>query len=187
MKEFQPVDQTRKEVERYVVTASPVEQYLNRPSQDPPNAGALAGLFQCLVDEWSVVEQSPPEGADEKTTLSTRVFALMKHKGTKRKDRVANRLNPSGEHSISPARTPSHTYSFNVTATGTGDRYDYEQKYPADEQGEGMATNARVWRVYLDEAGQFDMDMVENFRDTVDVILVFVRILFSSCIVTDSG
>lgn len=40
-----------------------------------------------------------------------------------------------------------------------------------------MEPNARFWRVYLDEAGQFDSNMAENFKDTVDVILVFVRIL----------
>ncbi|TFK99487.1 hypothetical protein BDV98DRAFT_510371, partial [Pterulicium gracile] len=41
--------------------------------------------------------------------------------------------------------------------------------------------NAPVWGVYLDEAGQFDLDMVENFRDTVDVILVFAG-LFSAVV-----
>lgn len=47
-----------------------------------------------------------------------------------------------------------------------------------------MAPNARVWRVYLDEAGHFDMDMVESIRDTVDIILVFVRLF--SCYVTSN-
>ncbi|TFK95173.1 hypothetical protein BDV98DRAFT_518454, partial [Pterulicium gracile] len=62
-----------------------------------------------------------------------------------------------------------------------GDRYNYEQKYPADEEGKGMDPNARVWRVYNDEASYFDLDMVENIRDTVDVILVFAG-LFSAIV-----
>ena len=41
-----------------------------------------------------------------------------------------------------------------------------------------MDSNARVWRVYLDEAGAYDADLIENYKDTVDVILVFVSPLF---------
>ncbi|TFK98317.1 hypothetical protein BDV98DRAFT_595820 [Pterulicium gracile] len=48
----------------------------------------------------------------------------------------------------------------------------YEKKYPQDEEGKGMNPDARVWRVYLDESGQFDLDMVEGIKDTVDVMLV---------------
>lgn len=36
-----------------------------------------------------------------------------------------------------------------------------------------MEPGARFWRVYLDEAAEFDLDMVENMKDTVDVILGF--------------
>ncbi|TFK97371.1 hypothetical protein BDV98DRAFT_478432, partial [Pterulicium gracile] len=63
---------------------------------------------------------------------------------------------------------------------------DYESKYSTDAEGEGMAPNARVWRVYLDEAGHFDMDMVESIRDTVDIILVFAG-LFSAVVSTLVG
>lgn len=66
------------------------------------------------------------------------------------------------------------------TQVSSQDRYDYEKKHLADEPQKGLDPNARIWRVYLDEAGQFDLDMVENIRDTVDVILVFVSFdLFS--------
>lgn len=37
-----------------------------------------------------------------------------------------------------------------------------------------MGSNARVWRVYLDEADRFDDEIMEGFRDTTDVLLVFV-------------
>ncbi|TFK98412.1 hypothetical protein BDV98DRAFT_494585, partial [Pterulicium gracile] len=60
---------------------------------------------------------------------------------------------------------------------------DYDQKYPSDEQDMAMEPNARFWRVYLDEAGQFDSNMAENFKDTVDVILVFAG-LFSAVTTT---
>lgn len=65
----------------------------------------------------------------------------------------------------------------------SADRFDYEKKYPADEPEKGFESDSRVWRVYLDEAGQFDLDMVENIRDTVDVILVFAG-LFSAIVST---
>lgn len=39
-----------------------------------------------------------------------------------------------------------------------------------------MAPNARVWRMYFDEAGHFDAAMVESILDTVDVTLVSVRV-----------
>lgn len=42
-----------------------------------------------------------------------------------------------------------------------------------------MDPGARFWRVYLDEAAEFDLDTVENIKDTVDVILVFVSLSLS--------
>ncbi|TFL00737.1 hypothetical protein BDV98DRAFT_549389, partial [Pterulicium gracile] len=63
------------------------------------------------------------------------------------------------------------------------DRYDYESKYPPDEPEKEMDPNGRIWRVYLDEAGQLDIDMVKNIRDTVDVILVFDG-LFTAIVAT---
>ncbi|TFL01249.1 hypothetical protein BDV98DRAFT_619725 [Pterulicium gracile] len=44
-----------------------------------------------------------------------------------------------------------------------------------------MAPNARVWRMYFDEAGHFDAAMVESILDTVDVTLVSAG-LFSAVI-----
>ncbi len=51
---------------------------------------------------------------------------------------------------------------------------DYEQKYSEDATYEETGPNARVWRIYLDESIVFDMNMVEQLRDSVDVLLVFV-------------
>jgi hypothetical protein len=61
-------------------------------------------------------------------------------------------------------------FSFSVYATD-----DYGKKYPPDLIYEEMGPNARAWRMYLDECTIFDGDMSEANRDTLDVLLVFVR------------
>ncbi|PBK83156.1 hypothetical protein ARMGADRAFT_875351, partial [Armillaria gallica] len=63
------------------------------------------------------------------------------------------------------------------------DSYDYEQKYPEDAPYEETAPAARVWRTYQDESRIHDTNMVEEFRDSVDVLLVFAG-LFSAVITT---
>ncbi|KAF5361512.1 hypothetical protein D9758_006138 [Tetrapyrgos nigripes] len=61
--------------------------------------------------------------------------------------------------------------------------YDYTQKYPPDELGKEANENARAWRVYLDEAEDFDHEMLRGFRDTLDALLVFAA-LFSAVVTT---
>lgn len=51
---------------------------------------------------------------------------------------------------------------------------DYEQKYPEDAYGEELGPNARLYRVYLDESGKYNMEMVDSWRDDLDLLLVFV-------------
>ncbi|KAK0222752.1 hypothetical protein EDD85DRAFT_960007 [Armillaria nabsnona] len=58
---------------------------------------------------------------------------------------------------------------------------DYEQKYSEDARYEETGPNARVWRTCLDESIVFDMNMVEQLRDSVDVLLVFAG-LFSAVV-----
>lgn len=60
---------------------------------------------------------------------------------------------------------------------------DHEYQYPPDEYGGEMGPNARVWRVYLDEADHYDNETIEGFRDTTDVLLVFAG-LFSAVVTT---
>ncbi|KAF5340836.1 hypothetical protein D9758_017063 [Tetrapyrgos nigripes] len=64
--------------------------------------------------------------------------------------------------------------------TGTQD-YDYTRKYPKDEFGKEARENARVWKVYLDEAETFDDEMLKGFRDTLNALLVFAA-LFSAVV-----
>ncbi|KAK0476189.1 hypothetical protein IW261DRAFT_1643641 [Armillaria novae-zelandiae] len=53
------------------------------------------------------------------------------------------------------------------------DPFDYEQKLPEDKQYEELGPAARVWRTYLEECGLFDHEMVEGWKDGLDVLLVF--------------
>jgi hypothetical protein len=38
-----------------------------------------------------------------------------------------------------------------------------------------MSDDARVWRVYNDEAERVDAEMVEGWRSILDTLLIFVR------------
>ncbi|KAF8918464.1 hypothetical protein CPB85DRAFT_1214067, partial [Mucidula mucida] len=60
---------------------------------------------------------------------------------------------------------------------------DYEQKYPADEEFKEMAPAARVWMVYNDEAMKYVIESVEDWRDGLDMLLVFAAI-FSAVVTT---
>ncbi|SJL03775.1 uncharacterized protein ARMOST_07132 [Armillaria ostoyae] len=63
------------------------------------------------------------------------------------------------------------------------DPFDYEQKFPEDKRYEEMGPTARVWRTFLEECGPFDLEMVEGWRDALDVLLVFAG-LFSAVVST---
>ncbi|KAK0195068.1 hypothetical protein F5146DRAFT_974462, partial [Armillaria mellea] len=63
------------------------------------------------------------------------------------------------------------------------DPFNYEQKFPEDKQHEEMGPTARVWRTYLEECAPFDSEMVEGWRDGLDVLLVFAG-LFSAVVTT---
>ncbi|KAK0469874.1 uncharacterized protein EV420DRAFT_1249732, partial [Desarmillaria tabescens] len=63
------------------------------------------------------------------------------------------------------------------------DPLDYEQRYAEDARGEEMGPFARIWRIFLDECTRFDSDMVDDWRDRLDVLLVFAG-LFSAVVST---
>lgn len=52
---------------------------------------------------------------------------------------------------------------------------DYELKYAEDEYGQEAGPNARVWKTYLDESEIYDLEKVESWKDTIDILLIFVR------------
>ncbi|KAJ3710102.1 hypothetical protein C8R42DRAFT_548748, partial [Lentinula raphanica] len=58
---------------------------------------------------------------------------------------------------------------------------DYWEKYAADSVGQQLAENARVWKVYLDEADKKDGELMQGFKDTIDALLIFAA-LFSAVV-----
>lgn len=72
-------------------------------------------------------------------------------------------------------------FSINTFTAAVHDTFDYEQKYAADKEYEEMSPTARIWKIYLDECAKFDLEMVEIWRDNLDMLLVFV------CPITPSG
>ncbi|KIK56857.1 hypothetical protein GYMLUDRAFT_775099 [Collybiopsis luxurians FD-317 M1] len=57
----------------------------------------------------------------------------------------------------------------------TGTRtYNYSEKYAPDPLGQEIKENARVWKVYLDEAESYDDEMLKGFKDTIDSLLIFL-------------
>ncbi len=64
--------------------------------------------------------------------------------------------------------------SSNSTPTGSSPQ-DYTRRFPMDPYGQEMSENARVWQTYVEEAVSFDGEKLDEYRDTIDVLLVFVR------------
>ncbi|PBK79527.1 hypothetical protein ARMGADRAFT_882422, partial [Armillaria gallica] len=60
---------------------------------------------------------------------------------------------------------------------------DYKARYPPDPYGQEMSDKARIWPIYLEEAADFDANMLAEWRDTIDVLLVFAGI-FSAVLTT---
>ncbi|KAF9042609.1 hypothetical protein BDZ89DRAFT_944117 [Hymenopellis radicata] len=58
---------------------------------------------------------------------------------------------------------------------------DYEKRLPQDPIYQETAPNARVWRAYVEEAATFDDMMIAEYRDGLDVMLVFAG-LFSAVV-----
>lgn len=52
---------------------------------------------------------------------------------------------------------------------------DYERKYGEDEKFQEMGPVARVWKILMEEYAKLDGDKVEDWKDGLDVLLVFVR------------
>ncbi|PBK86903.1 hypothetical protein ARMGADRAFT_870595, partial [Armillaria gallica] len=60
---------------------------------------------------------------------------------------------------------------------------DYEDGFPEDPLYAETAPSARVWMIHQAESAIHDANMVEEFRDNVDVLLVFAG-LFSAVVTT---
>jgi hypothetical protein len=47
--------------------------------------------------------------------------------------------------------------------------------YAEDRPGEELAETARVWQIYGDEAREIDKEMIDEYKESIDILLVFVR------------
>ncbi|KAI5900691.1 uncharacterized protein SCHCODRAFT_02683520 [Schizophyllum commune H4-8] len=91
---------------------------------------------------------------------------------------------PQGEETSSPGAARRTVFGIRQKPRQRpATSYDYEEKYGEDAYGEELGPNARFWHVSLDEGRVYDADMVEGWRDTLDVLLVFAG-LFSSVVTT---
>ncbi len=59
-----------------------------------------------------------------------------------------------------------------------GGATDYTKRYRKDLFGKEMSSNGRFWLTYVNEALIFDEEMVEMYKDTIDVLLVFVSLAY---------
>ncbi|KAK0474757.1 hypothetical protein IW261DRAFT_523635 [Armillaria novae-zelandiae] len=69
----------------------------------------------------------------------------------------------------------------NPTVERGHDLYNYEEKYPEDASYEEATSTARVWRTHEDESRNHDSNMVEQFRDNVNLLLISAG-LFSAVV-----
>lgn len=51
---------------------------------------------------------------------------------------------------------------------------DYRQKYGDDGPGMEMGPDARVCRVYNDEADKYDKEMLDGWHESLNILLTFV-------------
>ncbi|KAJ7581488.1 hypothetical protein C8J56DRAFT_728335, partial [Mycena floridula] len=63
------------------------------------------------------------------------------------------------------------------------DQSDYTHRFPLDMRGQEMGPSSQFWRTYQDVSAAFDGDMIEEYRDTIDVLMVFAG-LFSAVVTT---
>ncbi|KAK0431270.1 hypothetical protein EV421DRAFT_1743257 [Armillaria borealis] len=86
-----------------------------------------------------------------------------------------------------PSQRKSTRHFFGIPQRGPqvrgNDPFDYEQRFPEDKRYEELGPLARVWRTYLEECGAFDIELLEGWRDGLDVLLVFAG-LFSAVVTT---
>ena len=51
---------------------------------------------------------------------------------------------------------------------------EYAKKYPLDAPGDELKPNARVWKIYRDEAIEYDDFQLDEWHKILDWLLIFV-------------
>ncbi|KAK7440414.1 hypothetical protein VKT23_017052 [Stygiomarasmius scandens] len=140
------------------VVSSP-ESDRNEPdttaAQDPQQGGEAPRVST----PGSVHRQSEDASADKEHTEDSNV--------SQQPTRAGNTVKKEENRGILP-----NLSRYQSSYTGNRD-YDYEKKYPSDPYGAEAGEDARVWKVYLDEAEAYDDEMLKGFRDTINSLLVF--------------
>ena len=62
-----------------------------------------------------------------------------------------------------------------MSATPVEHRPAGYKHYPQDPPEEELGETARVWQIYGDEAREIDKDMIDEYKESIDILLVFVR------------
>ncbi|KAK0441037.1 hypothetical protein EV421DRAFT_1959673 [Armillaria borealis] len=90
---------------------------------------------------------------------------------------------PPNPATSSKAKKAFGMHRVQPTARKGNDPSNYEDIFPEDPMYAETAPNARVWRTHQAESAIHDVNMVEEIRDNVDVLLVFAG-LFSAVVTT---
>ncbi|KAK0229028.1 hypothetical protein IW262DRAFT_1479730 [Armillaria fumosa] len=94
-----------------------------------------------------------------------------------------NAVEPPNPATSSKAKKTFGMHKAQLTARKGNDPSNYEDRFPEDPIYEETAPNARVWMTHQAESAIHDASKVEEYRDNVDVLLVFAG-LFSAVVTT---
>ncbi|KAH7100889.1 hypothetical protein BKA62DRAFT_797553 [Auriculariales sp. MPI-PUGE-AT-0066] len=74
-------------------------------------------------------------------------------------------------------------YSYNDRYPHKPQQYatEFDRKYPRDRFGDETDENAKVWKIYYDRARERDEDLIESWKETLDVLLVFAGLFSAVC------
>ncbi|KAK0211174.1 hypothetical protein DFS33DRAFT_1379142 [Desarmillaria ectypa] len=92
-----------------------------------------------------------------------------------------NVAKPSNPATSSKAKKAFGMHRAQPTARRGNDPSNYEDRFPEDPMYAETTPNARVWRTYQEESVIHDVNMIEESRDNVDVLLAG---LFSAVVTT---
>lgn len=57
---------------------------------------------------------------------------------------------------------------------------EFKRAYAPDVYGDEASENARLWRIYRDEASTHDKTLLDGWHKTLDILLIFVSWLFAA-------
>lgn len=156
-------------------SSTSLRMHPQQPDAAPPRRKQHDPLSQhhhccpCFLSDSSTINESDADSEDP---------PVLVHHGTRRSRRSHAKLLRvrHSQRQVLSGENPSVRFCARADCCCwcSVDPFDYEQKYPSDERYKEMSEKSRVWKTYMDESTKFDLDMVENWRDGLDMLLVFV-------------